>query len=194
MASPIRPQAPDAMYHITSRGNNRQAIFVDRADREVFELLLGRTVLGSRWLLHAYVQMTNHFHLVVQTPEPNLAHGMQRLNSAYAVRFNWRHRRLGHLFERRYHSELIETESHLLEACRYVVLNPHRAHMPDADLWPWSSYRATAGLAKRPAFLTVDTVLEHFSADRSRALELYQRFIAEGSPAASFAGVLAMAA
>jgi putative transposase len=193
MASPIRPQAPHAVYHITSRGNNRQAIYRDAADREFFLSRLGRVVRTYEWLLHAYCLMTNHFHLILITPEPNLARGMQNLNSTYAVYVNRRHGRVGHLFERRYGSELIETESYLLEACRYVVLNPHRAGIPAADHWPWSSYRATAGLQKAPPFLTLDWLLEQFSLQRGQAFERYRTFIAEGSPYASMAGLLAAA-
>jgi REP element-mobilizing transposase RayT len=191
MASPIRPQAADTVYHITSRGNNRRPIYVDGVDWECFLSRLHRVVVDCGWFVHAYVLMTNHFHLVLTTPEPNVALGMQKLNSAYALHFNRRHGRRGHLFERRYFSLPIETESHLLEACRYVVLNPHRAGIPGADYWPWSSYRATGGLGKAPPFLRLDWLLDQFAPVSTDAFALYRCFIAEGSTASSIEGLLA---
>lgn len=191
MASPIRIQIPGGIYHITVRGNDRQTIFHDEIDYEFLLSTLNRVVPARRWLCHAYCFMGNHFHLLVTTPEPNLAEGMQQVNSAYAVHFNRRHGRRGHLFEARYFSVLIETEGHLFEVCRYVVLNPVRAGLPGAERWPWSSFRATAGLAAPPRFLHLDWLLDQFSANRERAQEQYREFVAEGAPARSLRGLLA---
>ena len=128
--------------------------------------------------------MGNHFHLLVETPEPNLSHGMAYLNSLYAQRFNRRDGRVGHVFQGRFHAVLLEREAHLMELSRYVVLNPVRAGMCTAPgEWPWSSYQATAGDVPRPVFLTVDWLLEQFGTETAQAREEYRRFIAASSPA-----------
>lgn len=123
--------------------------------------------------------MDNHFHLLVETPRPNLSRGMRDLNSRYAQTFNKRHGRSGHLFGGRYKAILVERETHLLEVCRYVVLNPMRSRTPPATLesFRWSSYPATAGLTEPPIFLQVDSILSHFGNNRSRAQARYRRFI-----------------
>jgi hypothetical protein len=125
--------------------------------------------------------MGNHYHLVVQTPKPNISEGMQRLNSRYAESFNRRYRLSGHLFQGRFYSELVETDAHLLELARYVVLNPVRAGLcPDAADWMWSSYRATAGLERRPRLLTETGILAQFGRGLSEARLAYAHFVREG--------------
>jgi hypothetical protein len=126
--------------------------------------------------------MGNHFHLVVETPQPNLARGMRRLNAAYAQGFNARYDRVGHVFQGRYKAVLIEKNAHLLEVCRYVVLNPVRAGLcTGPERWPRSSYRATAGIALPERFLTVDWVLSQFSERREEARRRYRAFVSEGN-------------
>lgn len=183
MASPIRPQAPDVLYHVGSRGVDKQLIFdVVPGDRPVFLKLLERTVVRYRWIVHAYCLMGNHFHLVVETPDANLAIGMQYLKSAYALWFNDLKPREGHLFERRYWSEVLDREEHLFEVSRYVVLNPVRAALCRHPVdWGWSSYRATAGLVAKPAFLTTDLILGIF-AGRTSATRRYAQFVADALP------------
>jgi hypothetical protein len=106
---------------------------------------------------------------------------MQRLNSAFAQWFNRRRRRVGHLFQGRYHASMIEEEPHLLEVSRYVVLNPVRAGLCETpESWRWSSFRATAGLASAPAFLAAGAVLRHFGADEAQARARYRAFVHEG--------------
>lgn len=169
------------MYHVTSRGTEGRAIFLDNLDRRLFMRRLAESVLGLGWMCAAYCLMTNHFHLVVQTPEADLALGMHRLNSAHANFFNRRHDHVGHLFQSRYAAELIESESHLLKACRYVVLNPVRAGLcRQPGRWFWSSYRATAGYVEPPPFLAADWVLGQFGNDARRAALRYVEFVAEG--------------
>ncbi len=183
MARPLRIEFPGAVYHVTSRGNERAAIFRDDDDRRRFLVVLGRTVVRWGWVVHAYCLMGNHYHLLVETPEPNLSRGMRQLNGEYTQAFNRRHRRVGHLLQGRFKSLLVEKESHLLEVCRYVVLNPVRSkgmRLASPEEWPWSSYRATAGLEAGPALLTVDCVLARFGTGRRAAREEYQRFVAEG--------------
>ena len=127
MARPLRLEFPGALYHITSRGNARQEIFLSDDDRTSFLNLLGREVKQQRWNCYAYCLMSNHYHIVIETPEGNLVLGMRRLNGAYSQEFNRRHGRVGHLFQGRYKSIIVDRESYLLELCRYVVLNPVRA-------------------------------------------------------------------
>lgn len=126
--------------------------------------------------------MTNHYHLLLETPEPDISLGMQRLNGAYAQRFNWRHDVVGHVFERRFHSVPVESNWHLLELARYIVLNPVRAGIcrRPGD-WPWSSYRAATGTAARPPLVTLDWLLAQFG-QGARAHERFAAFVAGGLP------------
>lgn len=181
MARPLRLQFEGALYHVTSRGNARDDIFEDERDRHAFLECLGTVVPRFRWLCHAYCLMDNHYHLVIETPEANLAQGMRQLNGIYTQRYNRRHRSVGHLFQGRYNAIVIQKESHLQEVCRYVVLNPVRAKaVKKVEHWPWSSYRGTAGLAKFPSWLTVDWVLSQFGQERQQAAAHYRRFVREG--------------
>jgi REP element-mobilizing transposase RayT len=158
-----------------------RAIFLDNLDRQLFIRALAESVQDLGWMCAAYCLMTNHFHLVVQTPQPDLAVGMHRLNSAHANYFNRRHDHVGHLFQSRYAARVIERESHLLESCRYVVLNPVRAGLcRRPGRWLWSSYRATAGYASPPSFLAADWVLGQFADEPRRAALRYVEFVADG--------------
>ena len=151
MARPPRIAFPGALYHLTARGVDGVAIYRDHADRRQFLTLLDLVVQGTGWLVYAYCLMGNHYHLLLETPEPNVSEGMQYLNGVYGQRFNRRHDRTGHLLGGRFHSTLVEKQSHLLEATRYVVLNPVRANLCNhPGDWPWSSYAATAGAATVP--------------------------------------------
>lgn len=184
MARPLRLEFPGAVWHVMARGNDRQAVFPDDGDREAFLDVLSRVVRSTRWRLHAYVLMPNHYHLLVETPEPNLSSGMRQLNGIYTQRTNIRHGRTGHLLQGRFKGILVERESHLLELCRYVVLNPVRAGLaPSASDWPWSSFRATAGLAPAPHWLDTRWTLEQFASSRSSAGQAYRRFVADGTRA-----------
>jgi putative transposase len=178
MARPLRLDFAGAVHHLTSRGNERRAIFRCDADRRQFLKLLGEASLRFRWCVTAYVLMTNHFHLVIRTPEANLSRGMHWLSGTYAAWFNKRHRRCGHLFQGRFHSFLVDEENYLVEVLRYVVLNPVRAKMVEhpAD-YRWSSYRATAGLAAAPEWLNLDAALELFGGSRAEAHRRYVDFV-----------------
>ncbi|MEW6758804.1 MAG: transposase [Acidobacteriota bacterium] len=183
MARPLRLEFPGAVYHVTSRGDGRGAIFRDDADRERFLEILQRAVSLRRWICHAYCLMGNHYHLLVETPEANLSRGMRSLNGEYTQAFNRRHRRPGHVFQGRFKAVVVEKESHLLELCRYVVLNPVRARgmrVAAPEDWPWSSYRATAGLEQAPGFLSVGWILSRFGGRRPEAQRRYARFVAQG--------------
>jgi REP element-mobilizing transposase RayT len=161
-----------ATYHVTARGNRRQTIFIDDYDRRLFLAILGDTVVKHRWRCAAYCLLSNHFHLVVETPvaASDLSNGMHRLNGRYAQWFNERHGLDGHLFQDRFHSLPIERDGHLLETIRYVFLNPVRAGVSHgAADWPWSSYRATLGRAPAPPFLAPGIVLDLFARDLEAA-------------------------
>ena len=182
MPRPPRLQAPGATYHVTTRGNRKQAIFVDARDRLRFLQLLGQVVELLGWRSHSYCLMTNHYHLLIQTPGGDISRGMQRLNDTYAKWFNWRHDYSGHVFERRFHDELVEGHAHLLELTRYIVLNPVRAGLEQtAGEWLWSSYNAMIGRRPRPTFLTTSWVLSLFSDNPTRARELYADFVEAGA-------------
>jgi putative transposase len=178
MPRPPRLQAPGATYHVTTRGNRRQEIFIDTRDRVRFLHLVQEVVDRLGWVCHAYCLMTNHYHLLIQTPDADISSGMHRLNGVYAKRFNWRHNYGGHLFERRFHDELVEGNAHHLELTRYIVLNPVRAGLRShPGAWRWSSYNATIDNGPRPAFLTTSWVLSLFSENPDRARQLYSEFV-----------------
>jgi putative transposase len=181
MARPLRLEFPGAVYHVTSRGNARQDIVADDRDRTRWQAVLAQVVDRYGWLCHAYCLMDNHYHLVIETPQPNLSLGMRQLNGRYTQAFNRRHQRVGHLLQGRFRSVLVEKETHLLELCRYVVLNPVRAKcVPHPRQWAWSSYRAMAGESEAPAWLTTDWLLGQFGQRVGVAQERYRRFVAEG--------------
>ena len=140
---------------------------------------LAQTVHRCRWSCLAYCLMANHFHLLFGLSESNLSKGMHRLNGLYARRFNERHGHTGHLFEARFASRVIESDEHLFEAIRYVVLNPVRAGIcPDAGDWSWSSFRATAGLERCLRFLAASRVRRLFARGPLGA-EIYAAFVRE---------------
>jgi len=181
MARPLRLEFPGAVYHLTGRGNARQKIFFTDADRELYLSTLAGVVRRYHWICHAYCLMANHYHLLIETPKANLSIGMRQLNGIYTQSFNRRHHRVGHLFQGRFKAILVEKEAHLLELCRYVVLNPVRVKGgASAQSWKWSSYRATAGLGSAPEFLSTDWILEQFGKSRSRAQQHYREFVRDG--------------
>jgi REP element-mobilizing transposase RayT len=205
MARPIRIERPGAWYHVTARGNERRWIYRDDSDRRHFCQLLGEAVGAFGWNLHAYVLMGNHFHLLVETPEPNLGRGMQWLNVSYSVWFNRRHRRSGHLFQGRYKAIIVEAPEWGLELSRYVHLNPVRlgrhgldkaarnrdsagagakpdplrvkARVTELRGYAWSSYRAYLGLTKGPAWLTTSRILELGGGHHRSAREAYREHV-----------------
>ncbi|MGA9333727.1 MAG: transposase [Rudaea sp.] len=178
MSRPLRIEFSGALYHVTSRGDRREDIYLDDGDREGFLELLGEVCDRSGWVCHAYCLMGNHYHLLLETQEPTLARGMRQLNGVYTQRFNRRHRRVGHVFQGRYKAILVQKDSYLLELARYIVLNPVRAGMVrSARDWRWSSYRATAGMVNVPVWLHVDWLLAAFGARRGVAKGAYRQFV-----------------
>lgn len=167
MARPVRIQYSDAVYHVMARGNQGREVFRDHKDRQRFLDTLGEACAKTGWQLHAYVLMPNHYHLLLQTPEPNLVEGMRWLQGTYTQRFNNRHKLRGHLFQGRYKAIPVDGQdgSYLQVVSTYIHLNPARAGFikigrQRLKRYRWSSYPAYLNRAgKRPAWLRVDRVM-----------------------------------
>jgi len=167
MARKPRIEYPGAVYHVLNRGDRREPICRDDQDRAAFLKTLGEASEKTGWQIHAYVLMSNHFHLVVETPRGNLVAGMQWFMGTYTARFNRRHKFIGHLFSGRYKALVVDGSGtgYLKTVCDYVHLNPARARLIPAEkklfAYPWSSYPAYLQ-RKRPPWLRVDRLLgEH---------------------------------
>lgn len=164
-----RVEYPGALYHVMSRGNRREDIFLDDVDRHDFIKTLAEACQKTGWQVHAYCLMRNHYHLVLETPNANLVAGMAWLQSTYTIRLNHRHKLFGHVFSGRYKAQLVEGSGngYLRTACDYVHLNPVRAGLLKADerlvAYPWSSLGWYLAAPKhRPSWLRVDRLLgEH---------------------------------
>ena len=179
MARPLRIEFDGAVYHITSRGNSRDDIFLNDEDRKIFLDVVALVVDRFKWKCHAYCLMSNHYHLMIETPQANLSRGMRQLNGVYTQRFNRSHGHVGHLFQGRFKSIVVDKESYLLELSRYIVRNPVAANMVgEAADWPWSSYNATAGQASSPAWLETQWLLSQFSSTKKQAERAYINFVA----------------
>jgi REP-associated tyrosine transposase len=141
MARPLRVQLSEATYHVTARGNRGNAIYYDEDDRRVFLGICDRVVRRHAWRRLAYCLLTNHFHLVVKTPEPDLSRGMHRLNFIYAQYLNDRHSVDGHVFGGRFGAVIVTSEHQLAATIRYVAFNPVRAGLCERPSeWRWSSF------------------------------------------------------
>lgn len=181
MTRPLRPEFPGALYHITSRGDRRAPIYSDHTDRQAWLDILGKVCSRFNFIVHAFCQMTNHYHLLVETVDGNLARGIRQLNGAYSQQFNRRHSLVGHLFQGRYKAILVQKESYLLELARYVVLNPVRAGMVAAPAdWAWSSHTHFMRSTGRPEWLEVDWLLSQFGTNRQNARQAYNEFVLRG--------------
>jgi len=181
MARPLRIEYDGAVYHVTSRGNARKPIYRDDTGRGIFLDMLHKVNEKFNWLCHAYCLMNNHYHLVIETPDGNLSKGMRQLNGVYTQLFNKLHHRVGHIFQGRYKAILIQKESHLLEVCRYVVLNLVRAKaVTRPEEWQWSSYLGMAGFEKPHPSLTTDWVLGQFGTRRKETERRYREFVRDG--------------
>jgi len=181
MSRPLRLEYPGAFYHITSRGNAQADIFLCDNDRDIFVRLLRDEIDQQGWICYAWCLMNNHYHFLIETPEANLSRGMQRLNGRYTQGFNRRHGRVGHVFQGRYKAILVEKEVHLLELCRYIVLNPVRAGMVnEVSQWEWSSYQQTSSMGGGQQWVATDQVLGLFSDQAEVGMEMYRQFVADG--------------
>jgi putative transposase len=182
MTRPLRLQLAGGLYHVTSRGDRREDIYADDADREAWLEILAGCCERYNWAIHAWCQMTNHYHLVVETAEGNLSAGMRQLNGVYTQTVNRRHDRVGHVFQGRFKGILVERDGYLLELARYVVLNPVRAGLVrEAGQWKWSSYAAMVGSTPRPDWLHIDWLLSQFGSRRSSQIKRYIDFVQSGA-------------
>ena len=181
MSRPLRLEFIGALYHVTSRGDRREEIYDTDQDRESFLAILGEVCERYNWVCHAYCLMSNHYHLLIETPDANLSKGMRQLNGVYTQTYNRANDKAGHVFQGRYKAILVEKEAYLLELSRYIVLNPVRAKMVrSAKDWRWSSYRATVGQSPTPSWLTTDWVLSAFGRIKKKAIQNYRTFVSEG--------------
>ena len=186
MARPLRLEFAGAVYHVTSRGDRREDIYLDDDDRQEWMAVLSLVCDRFNWVVHAFCQMTNHYHLLVETVDGNLSAGMRQLNGLYTQRFNRRHAQVGHLFQGRYKAILVQKEAHLLELSRYVVLNPVRAKMVSRpEQWRWSSHIAVLDHCAAPDWLDTDWLLGQFGRQRNRARQAYEAFVMAGKGASS---------
>ena len=181
MARPLRIEYPGAVYHVTSRGNRRENIFLTDQDRITFLSILGQVCQRFNWFIHAYCLMDNHYHLLIETPDANLSRGMRQLNGVYTQTHNRHNQRVGHVFQGRFKAILVQKDAYLLELSRYIVLNPVRAGMVQkAEDWLWSSYAATAGEQDAEDWLAVDGILAMFAVRKKIAQRKYRVFIEQG--------------
>ena len=174
----LREWYPNAMYHITSRGNRRSDIFREDEDYQVYISIIKEAVefLENQYEIISYCLMTNHVHLQVQTKDRHIKYLMMRVNRFYAKYFNNKYQYVGHLFQGRYGSELIEEDSYVLETSRYIHLNPVRAKMVEKpENYEWSSYSMYIGNDKEiEKFVCSNRILSYF---KNKNRELYKKYI-----------------
>ena len=182
MARPLRLELAGGLYHVTAQGDGREDLYLSDTDRLAWLEIFTQVCQRFNWICHAWCQMDNHYHLLIETPEANLSQGMRQLNGVYTQYFNRSNGRVGHVYQGRYKAILVEHDSYLLELARYVVLNPLRANrVKRLDQWPWSSYLATCGQVDVPAWLNTDGLLSQFGKRRAQAIEGYIEFVHQGA-------------
>ena len=178
MARPLRVEYPGAYYHVINRGNNQEKIFLNDRDKEKFLEYLEKANERFSIIIHTYCLMSNHYHLLVETPEPNLSVAMQWINVSYATYFNRKRGRVGHLFQGRFKAILIDADQYLKHLSRYIHLNPVKAKLvPMASKYKWSSYAAFIGKARIPAYLETNRLLSTFGKGRKGAKQNYKDFV-----------------
>jgi REP element-mobilizing transposase RayT len=176
MARPLRIEYPGALYHVTSRGNEQKDVFKSRRDREQFLSYLESAVVRYGAVIHAYCLMSNHYHLLLETPEGNLSQVMRHINGAYTTYFNIKRKRAGHLFQGRYKALLVEADEYSIELCRYIHLNPVKVGMvAKPEEYEWSSYRQLIGITEPTEWLTTKFILGYFPASSARSS--YREFV-----------------
>lgn len=177
MARPLRIEYEGAFYHVTSRGNEGRRVYFSKSDYDQFVDYLKRGKEKYQYLLHGYVLMTNHYHLLIETPLPNLNRVMHYLNSSYTNYINLKRNHRGHLLQGRYKAILVDRESYLLELSRYLHLNPVRAKIVvRPEDYPYSSYRAYMGRGK-DNIVEREMVLGMMAKDSRKAIKLYRDFV-----------------
>jgi putative transposase len=185
MSRPLRIEFEGAVYHVTSRGDHREAVFRDDQDRQTHLEIMAQAMDRFDAQVLAYCQMGNHFHLVLHTRRANLSRLMRHVNGVYTQAFNRRHGLTGHLFQGRFKAILVDRDAYLLALCRYVERNPVAAVLvKKAQAWPWSSYRAHVGLAPTPEWLDSDGLHGYLlgrpvdgARSRQRAVAMYVELV-----------------
>jgi putative transposase len=178
MARPLRIEYADAVYHITSRGNERKNIFKTAPDRQQFLSYLESAAQRYSAVIHAYCLMNNHYHLLLQTPRGNLSQIMRHINGAYTTYYNIKRQRAGHLLQGRYKALLVDMDAYAQELSRYIHLNPVRAGIVERpEEHPWSSYRYYIKLNSKPEWLHTEFVLSYFNGNISKKQKEYRRFV-----------------
>jgi putative transposase len=190
MARPLRIQYPGAIYHVTTRGNDRKELFLDDEDREVMRQKLAASMERFQVRLYAYVFMRNHLHLLVETPRANLSLFMQHFNTAYTVYFNRRHQRHGHLLEGRFTARLVESSQYVLRLTRYIHLNPVKVksvrrlsleqRIALLRQFRWSSYGGYTNLREKESFLDYEALSTWLGAGKKDRARAYQEFVEGG--------------
>jgi len=182
MPRQARLDVPGALHHIMVRGINKSNIFEDDLDKGQFLERIGQTINEGKCTVYAWVFMSNHVHILFKSGQDGISAVMRKLLTWYAMYFNRRHKRTGHLFENRYKSILCDEENYLLALVRYIHLNPIRAKiiqtLEELDSFPWSGHRGIVGKAKHP-WMDIDTVLLQFGSTKRKAINEYRRFVQE---------------
>jgi putative transposase len=180
MARPLRIAYPGAFYHVTSRGNEQKDVFRRRRDREKFLEYLASATERYGAAIHAYCLMSNHYHLLLETPEANLSQIMRHINGAYTIYFNIKRKRAGHLFQGRFKAILVEADEYAMELSRYIHLNPVRVGMVENPRqYAWSSFQSYIGQSKVPDWLKTAFILGYFGKNRLDAGKQYRAFVEE---------------
>ncbi len=180
MARKPRIEFPGGLYHIITRGNRREKVFLDDTDYKRYLDLLSHYHKRYNFLLYAYVLMPNHIHLLIEQNETPISKIMQGINQSYTQYFNKRYKKVGHLFQGRYKALLCDKDGYLLAIIRYIHLNPVRARivkMPED--YVWSSHDVYIGKAKQN-FVDNDFALSMFSRNRGVSIKKYKQFVKEG--------------
>lgn len=180
MSRPIRIQYPGALYHITSRGNARSKIFLNNMDYQSFLTVFSEVIKRYNWIVYAYCLMPNHYHILIETPDANLSSGMRQLNGVYTQKFNFRNKRVGHVFQGRYKAILVEKEKYLGELLRYIALNPVKAKLVNnPSHWQWSSYSELTDKIEPTECLDTKKTLNLFNSSTDEARKMFIDFVKE---------------
>jgi len=183
MSRPLRIQIAGGFYHVMNRGLAKARIIGDDRDRRLFFATVFEAVDEHDIRVHAYSLLDNHFHLLIETPRPNLSQAMRHIDGVYTQRFNRRHERDGPLLRGRYKAILIESNTYLLQLVRYIHLNPVTSGIVShAATHRWTSHRAYMDDGFRPSWLTTETALDLLARNSTEAREILERFIGQGVP------------
>ena len=178
MTRPLRVEYPGAFYHVYSRGNAGEKVFNGKRDKEKFLEYLGKVTERFAVVIHTYCIMSNHYHLLIETHEANLSAAIQWLNISYAVFYNKKHQRSGHIFQGRFKSILVDKDEYIKQLSRYIHLNPVRAKIVSEPLeYPWSSYSSFVGETKESEWLETGGLLGHFGRKLKESITNYKSYV-----------------